>query len=173
MSVVSMTAARLVRSAAPSSPKLGPNLTAGPDADKKEDTLTQLLRYTPTEVVGLYVAAISLLPELPDEGKTEISESDFTWRWFVFLAFTVATPFVVWAVYATQAKTAGVPFTLPLFEMIVGTIAFAAWAMALPVSPMYAWASWKGWMGAIIGILVVLFIGVAAKIGGKALPKSA
>jgi hypothetical protein len=171
MSVLSMTAARLVRSAAPTSPQLGPNLAAGPDAAKKEDTLTQLLRYTPTEVVGLYVAAVSLLPALPDEGKTTICDSDFTWRWIVFVAFLAATPFFVWAAYAAQAKAANAAFSLPLFEMIVGTIAFAAWAIALPQSPFYTWCSWKGWMGAIVGILVVLVIGIVAKLSGKALSR--
>jgi hypothetical protein len=55
--------------------------------------------------------------------------------------------------------------------MIVGTIAFAAWAIALPQSPFYTWCSWKGWMGAIVGILVVLVIGIVAKLSGKALSR--
>jgi peptidoglycan/LPS O-acetylase OafA/YrhL len=170
MSVISMTAARLARSAAPSAPQIGPALATGPEAGKKEDTLTQLLRYTPTEVVGLYVGAVSLLPELPDEGKS-LADSDFTWRWVVFLVFFVATPFVVWGAAAAQARAAKTQFQLPLFEMIVGAIAFAAWAVALPNSPMYGWDSWHGWAGAIIGIVVLLLIGVIAKISGKALSR--
>jgi uncharacterized membrane protein len=174
MSVLSMTAAQLVREV-PSvgAPQVGPNLAAGPpEAERKEDTLTQLLRYTPTEVVGLYIAVVSVLPALPDEGVTEVCESSFTWRWVLFALFAVATPFAVVAASKVQAVRAKTTFAWPVFEMVVATLAFAAWAVALPASPFFDFCSWEGWMGAVVGIVVVLGIGIAAKLAGKALPRS-
>ena len=170
MSLVGMTAARMVRSAEPA-PRVGPSLASGP-SDKSEDFLTQLLRYTPTEWVGIYLAAIALLPTLPDEGVS-LSDSSFTWRWIVFGIFTGLTPFAVWSVAAVQARAAGVKATVPWFEMIVGTFAFAAWAIALPLSPFYDFADWSGWMGALIAIIVLAVIGLVAKLTGKALPRAA
>jgi len=174
MSVLSMTAARLVREAPGAGPpQVGPNLTAGPaEAEKKEDVLTQLLRYSPTEVVGLYIAVVSVFPALPDEGVTEVCESTFTWRWIVFAVFTLATPLSVLAAAKFQADKAKTKFSWPVFEMVVATIAFAAWAIALPLSPFFDFCDWSGWMGAVIGIIVVLGVGIAAKLAGKALPKS-
>jgi hypothetical protein len=172
MSVIGMTAARAVRSAAPT-PRVGPSLAAGPPDAPKEDVLTQLLRYTPTEVVGVYVGVIALLPTLPDEGKTEISESDFTWRWLVFILFFLFTPLTILAANAVRSRAAGSRAETPWFEMIMGPIAFAAWALALPLSPMFSFSTWSGWMGVVIATIVLFLIGIIAKLAGKALPKAA
>jgi hypothetical protein len=169
MSLVGMTAARMVRSAEPA-PRVGPSLASGP-SEKTEDFLTQLLRYTPTEWVGIYLAAVALLP-LPDEGIA-LCESSFTWRWVLFGIFTGLAPFAVWAVAAVQARAAGIKATVPWFEMIVGTIAFAAWAIALPLSPFYDFCDWNGWMGALVAVIVLAVIGLVAKLTGKALPRPA
>jgi hypothetical protein len=170
MSIVGMTAARMVRSAEPA-PRVGPSLASGP-SEKSEDVLTQLLRYTPTEWVGVYLAAIALLPALPDEGKS-LCDSSFTWRWVVFGIFAALTPLAVWSVAAVQARSAQVKASVPWFEMIVGTVAFGAWAVALPLSPFFDICDWSGWMGALIGVIVLAVIGLVAKLTGKALPRAA
>jgi hypothetical protein len=172
MSLVGMTAARMVRSSAPGAPRVGPSLAAGPAQAKTEDVLTQLIRYTPIEWVGIYVGVISVLPALPDEGET-VCDSGFGWRWAIFLIFTGLTPFAVWAVAAAQARAARAGASVPWFEMIVGTIAFAACAIALPLSPLDTLCDWQGWMGTVIGAIVLVVIGLVAKITGKALPRQA
>jgi hypothetical protein len=171
MSVIGMTAARAVRSAAPT-PRVGPSLAAGPPDAPKEDVLTQLLRYTPTEVVAVYVGVVALLPTLPDEGKAEIHESDFTWRWLAFFVFFALTPLTILAANAVRRAQGGSK-DRPWFEMIVGPIAFAAWALALPLSPVFSFSDWSGWMGVVIATIVLFVIGIIAKLTGKALPKAA
>jgi hypothetical protein len=48
---------------------------------------------------------------------------------------TAANPLVV-VLLVMAKKEGGVKFTLPVFEMIVASIAFAAWAFALPDTPL-------------------------------------
>jgi bacteriorhodopsin len=97
----------------------------------------------------LYVAVLAALHQ---PGTIRQAE------WNTFLAFFVATPIVVWLLYAAKVKGAQKPLPVafsqwPLWEMFAGTVAYFAWAFALPNTPLsvYSWYS-----SAVAGIIVLL-----------------
>jgi uncharacterized membrane protein len=91
--------------------------------------LNQVTQWIPTETITVYVALLALLAPLAG------SSPSFTSRWVLFSIITAANPPVV--ILLTMAKTRrGDPFKFPVFEMIVASIAFAAWAFALPDTPL-------------------------------------
>ena len=78
--------------------------------------------------------------------------------WIAFWSFLVATPIVVWLVYAAKVKAAGKALPLefaawPVWEMFAGTVAYCAWAFALPNAPFseYPWYS-----SALSGVAVLV-----------------
>ena len=93
-----------------------------------ENALGVLFSYIPTEVIALYVAVISAI-------KVNSSYAG----WVTFFIFLIFTPLVVWLVYAAKVKkaTGVIPLTIssiPVWEMTASTLAFIAWAFALPDS---------------------------------------
>lgn len=104
-----------------------------------DTTFNVLFGYIPTEVLTLYVAVLAAVQE---PGK--VTPVD----WTAFWSFLVATPLVVWLVFGAKLKTANKPLPLsysswPIWEMFAATVAYAAWAFALPHSPFtdYTWYS--------------------------------
>jgi hypothetical protein len=172
-----MSAARLARDRKAASlpeQQFGPSLATEEvpgTTGRQEDFVTQLIRYTPTEVVGLYVAALAVLPAIPSaEGRgSQLWDYDFRWRWGVFVFFVFGSALAVFAVHSANARAAHQEFTLPLFEMIVAPVAFAAWALALPLAPLFSWHRWHAWVGALLGVLTLFLIGTIAKATGRAL----
>jgi hypothetical protein len=68
-------------------------------------------------------------------------------QWIAFWCFFVATPLVVWVVFASKLKDAGKPMpssygTWPVWEMTAALLAFCAWAFALPNTPFREFAAW-------------------------------
>ncbi len=119
-----------------------------PAATPVDTTMNVLTGYIPAEILTGYVA---VLAALSDSIKVE---------WVAFWIFLVATPVVLWIVYATKAKGAGKGLPLsysswPLWEMAASTIAFFAWAFALPNNPFYI-AYHTTWYSSSIAALVVL-----------------
>jgi hypothetical protein len=95
--------------------------------------LQTLTTYIPTEVLTLYVSAVAAL------GPVIIKGHDMG-RWIPFFVFLAATPMIVWIAFATKIKAAGKQIPLhpkrwPIWEMTAATIAYTAWAFALPDSP--------------------------------------
>lgn len=89
-----------------------------------------LFGYIPTEVLTLYVAVIAAFPKASDAN-----------RLMLFYIFLAGTPIAFWLVYAAKLKSAKKQLPLPLsswpvWEMFAATVAFAAWAFALPDSPL-------------------------------------
>jgi hypothetical protein len=126
------------------------------DTNPVNTALQTVVMYLPTEVLTLYVAVLA---------ATEPSS-----RWTSFLAFLVSTPLIVWMVFAAKVKSENrplpiLPTTWPVWEMLAGTIAFVAWAFALPTTPFstLAWYS-PGLAGVavtiastLLGLLAPLF----------------
>lgn len=108
-----------------------------------------LFGYIPTEILTLYVAVVAAV-----NPKGSATSSAIPAAWPVFWAFLVSTPVVVWVVYAAKVRSGGKPlsFHLPGWEMVAATIAFAAWAFALPKSPF----SDFGWQSAAAPIVVLV-----------------
>jgi hypothetical protein len=113
---------------------------AGGDAENGVNTaLHVLFGYIPTEVLTLYVAVLAAIQK-----AGRVTRAD----WSTFWVFLVATPFIVWIVYAAKLKNAQKPMPWkfkgwPVWEMCAATIAYSAWAFALPNSPFtdYGWYS--------------------------------
>jgi hypothetical protein len=110
-----------------------------------------LSRYIPGEILTLYVAVLATL-KAPVAG-------DNTAHWVAFWVFLAATPIIQWMVYAAKVKDKGKPLPVrpkawPKWEMIAATIAYVAWAFALPQTPftVYAWYS-----AALSGVAAPLF----------------
>jgi len=97
--------------------------------DSVTNLISQITRWIPTETVSVYVVLLALLA--PVNG----SSPSFTSRWVLFAVMTAANPVVV--ILLTMARTdKGDVFKLPVFEMIIASVAFAAWAFALPDTPL-------------------------------------
>lgn len=108
-----------------------------------------LFGYIPTEVLTLYVAVLAAI-EKTNKVKPAI--------WITFWCFLIFTPIAVWLVYGAKLKAAQKPLpirygTWPIWEMFAATVAYCAWAFALPNSPFleYPWYS-----SALSGVVVLV-----------------
>ena len=114
--------------------------------------LKTVTTYIPTEIITLYVALVGALQ--PGAAGTP---SYFTSRWIAFGIFLVLTPLAIWAAFASKLASDNkkLPIGLrywPTWEMVAGTIAYAAWAIGLPDSPFGQFP----WYSAAIGGFAVL-----------------
>jgi hypothetical protein len=112
-----------------------------------------LFAYIPTEVLTLYVALVAALHE---------SNQNSHAQWVALWAFLIATPLVMWLAYAAKIKAAGCrlpfhPSQWPVWEMLASTMAYFAWAFALPNSPF----SENLWYTSAMGTFVVLVTSAA------------
>jgi len=117
--------------------------------DKVTQALEIVMAYIPTEVLTLYVATIAAIQQ-----KTGTSSEA---AWGAFTAFLVATPAVVWLIYAAkfkarQKKLPWKPSDWPKWEMSSAIIAYCVWAYALPNTP-FAEFSW--YSSSVAGIMVM------------------
>jgi hypothetical protein len=114
-----------------------------------------LFGYIPTEVVTLYVAFLAGI-----NTTDAVTPGDRRTFW----GFLCVTPLVVWLVYAAKIKAERKPLPVkfsawPLWEMFAGTMAYAAWAIAMPNTPFQG----KPWHSP--GLAAVLVLGVSAALG--------
>ena len=116
-----------------------------------ETALNVLFGYIPTEIITLYVA---VLAAIGTEGAVTRAE------WISFFVFLAATPLVVWLVYGAKLKNANLPLPTPfgawpVWEMFAATVAYTAWAFALPQSPFQEFE--KSWYSpALAGVVVLI-----------------
>lgn len=113
-----------------------------------ETALNVLFGYIPTEIITLYVAVLAAVGVEGSVTRTE---------WLSFWLFLLFTPVVVWLVYGAKLKNADLPLPLhfgawPVWEMFAASVAFGAWAFALPQSPFAEF----GWYSAALSGVVVL-----------------
>ena len=99
-------------------------------------TLNALVKYIPTEVVTLYVAAASASPALK-VALPVISAQVIYW------GFGVVTPLLLLLLYASKRATDGLPALpkirqWPWWKMAAATVAFLVWALAVPGNPYVA-----------------------------------
>ena len=91
--------------------------------------ISQITRWVPTETITVYVVLLALLAPLAGHSPS------FASRWVLFSIITAANPLVV--ILLTMAKTkGGDAFKFPVFEMVIASVAFAAWAFSLPDTPL-------------------------------------
>ena len=126
-----------------------------------------LTTYIPTETLTLYVAVLAAL-----QPSTKSAVPSPTWG--VFWWFLIATPLVIWLVYITKAKTAGkpipwAPLKWPLWEMGAGTIAYVAWAFALPTTPFALLAWYSTGLAGVIVLITSTILGLLAPLFARPL----
>jgi hypothetical protein len=127
MSIASMVDTKLALQQGVDKTKPSP---AGP-VGVPTDIANQITRWIPTETISIYVAFLALLAPVARHAPS------FDSRWLLFGIVAAANPVVV--LLLTMAKTSpGDSFAFPLFEMLVAPVAFAAWAFALPDTPLSA-----------------------------------
>ena len=104
-------------------------------AARTEKGAEQLTQFIPTEMITIFLAAVSAWQSLKPAGEAHW----FGAHWLVAV-FAILTPLMlVLAGFATfqeekraRALPADVRFILPRFEMIAATVAFSVWAFAVP-----------------------------------------
>jgi len=134
-----------------------------PLAPSAEDVITQLTRYIPTELVAVYTAVVGLLPKI--ESAPAVCEAHYGVRWIALALFAALTPMTVLILYLIKRRSSGSGGPLvPWFEMISAVVAFAAWAILLPLAPVYSWCSWQPQYGLIIGLIVLFLIGLIGRL---------
>ena len=182
MSIASMSSVAFVRrkdvnlttvaptGAAPNSLKEIELATAG--TTDSQNALTTALKvivtYIPTEVLTLYITVLATI-QLPNR-------TSYRPLWVAFFCFLAATPFTVWLVYAAKVITAGkglplAPRTWPVWEMSAATIAYVAWALALPESPFKYNFDWYN--PALAGVIVMItttILGLVAPLFQRPIP---
>lgn len=142
-----------IAQAAATSPGDKPRTTSGPESrgtsTQIDTALHVLFGYIPTEVLTLYVAVLAAV-----QRPNKVTSAD----WIAFWTFLLATPIVVWLVYGAKVKAANKALPLsfgawPVWEMLAATVAYCAWAFALPNTPFSAY-SW--YSSALSGVAVLV-----------------
>ena len=131
------------------------------------NVLNQLMVFIPTEVITIWVAFIAIYnyPKAP-AGK-KLHEADFSDLWMLTVGFAALAAILTLGLTWRKAKDTNVKFALPIFEMLAAAVAFTAWAIALPKTPL-ASASWYDQdAGAFILLVATIAITTVGYILGK------
>lgn len=125
------------------------------------DTLAVIAMYIPTEVLTVYVAALAAVQNPAPENPSSYAV------WITFGIFGVATPIIIWLVYAAKIKSAGKPLPVafaqwPLWEMSAGTLAFIAWSISLPSAPFLEYLGIPGTLATVILLITTTLLGLLA-----------
>ncbi len=121
-----------------------------PTATPIDTAYNVLFGYIPTEILTMYVAVLAAVGQ-----AKEVTPS----AWIAFGCFLAATPIVVWLTYGAKLMAAkkAVPIAYgkwPVWEMFAATLAYCAWAFALPNSPFSEFTSW--YSSALAGVAVLV-----------------
>lgn len=129
----------------------------------------QLVRWIPTESITLYVAFIGLLePVAAPEGTEPCKvQGAFDGRAIAMVIFTLLTVLIVVLVHIAKVRRTREPFRWPVWEMTAATLAFVAWAVALPDTPLQAWCGYKVEIGAFVVLFATVFIALLADALGR------
>ena len=106
------------------------------------NVVNQLVAYIPVEIITVWVALIAVLnnPKPPPGGK--VSDADWSTHWIAAIICAVIASLLAYGLaYRKTKDTPGVEFKPPWFQMIAAPVAFMAWVISLPESPLQS-ASW-------------------------------
>jgi hypothetical protein len=129
-----------------------------------------LFGYIPTEVLTLYVAIVAAIhPSMKPsgDGKVQGVAPITCVDWATLYIFLAATPIIFWIVYATKLKAAGkqlpIAFsTWPIWEMFAATVAYSAWAFALPGTPFRAFTWYSAGLAGVAVLVASTVLGLLA-----------
>lgn len=126
------------------------------------DVVAQLVRYLPTELVAAYTTVVGVLP-LP--GGDPVCGGEFTARWIALGVFLALTPITLQILYVVRRRAAAnVGPAVPWFEHGAALVAFVAWSLALPLTPISSWCDWQPQYGAAIAATALLLLSLAAQL---------
>jgi hypothetical protein len=139
---------------------------AGPQpATTAINSLEQVTRYIPTEVVTFYVALI---------GAMHQAHASRCAQWIAFGITLALIPVGIWCILAAKLRAKGNPLPLspkrwPWWKIIAALVAFTVWAYALPAGPFAGYSCYNaaygsvallgttallGWLGAVFDPIV-------------------
>lgn len=126
------------------------------------DVIAQLVRYLPTELVAAYTTVVGIL-SLP--GGDPACNGEFTARWIAVAVFLVLTPITLQTLYVVKRRVAGnTGPAVPWFEHGAALVAFLAWSLALPLTPVTTWCDWQPQYGVALAATALLLLGLAAQL---------
>jgi hypothetical protein len=135
---------------------------ASTQASATGDVIAQLVRYLPTELVAAYTTVVGVLP-LP--GGDPIYNGQFTARWIALAVFVVLTPITLQTLYIVKRRASGhTGPAVPWFDHGAALVAFLAWALALPLTPVTSWRDWQPQYGVAVAATALLLLGLAAQL---------
>jgi hypothetical protein len=145
-----MSVYRLAGEAAAKAPAAGAAAAATVDKDRVGNALTNLVRYIPTEVTTLYVAAVSATASLHSVWE-KITPPTLYW------SFVVLTPVIFLLAFSNRLSVAKKPLPglagWPWWRLFASTVAFGVWALAVPNNPIV-----RGEAGAVVAGLAALLV---------------
>ena len=139
------------------------NIDLGKVAPSGTGPLSMIANYIPTEVLSVYVAALSLIAQANISGSGNNSPDQLqTIKLVTFLVGLSLTPIVVWCAFAVKVRVAGgemplSPVSWPWWSIFAATLSFAIWAIALPSSGIAD--HYLGSYGNLVAGILVLVVG--------------
>lgn len=129
-------------------------------AKATSNTVEQLTRYVPTEVVTVYVALIGAMQE---------AQAGMNAKWVAFWIILLTTPIVAWLLLAAKLRANGMdlpikPSEWPWWKAIAASIAFTAWAFALPQGPFSSLPWYSGSYGSVAIVATTALLGLVGSI---------
>jgi cation transport ATPase len=128
------------------------------DPDKiAESKVDILVSYLPTELITAYLTiGAAIIAAVTTEDDLE------GLRWLMFWFFVVATPIAVWVAWSGKGRSRAKKKErkVPLLEMLGATVAFIAWAPAIPGSPFRIWEPFKDVYFVIIPVVAAFILGL-------------
>jgi len=158
MSLRAMAVRRAAEEGSPSQQQV--ELKVGTEEQKLTSQLTDLI---PAEALAAYVAAMAAA-----------LHSSYHVRMLLFWLVLVLTPLWIVCIYWLAAKNEADAAKVPLLEVLVGTVAFVAWALTVPNTPFQEHLlliSSKGLSvqsGLLITIAVSIVLGFLTTVGAPA-----
>jgi hypothetical protein len=145
--------------------RTGVRRRAQPTTTPAADTLKSITAAIPSEVLTVYIAIVAAL------ASTTVGSAG---SWIAFYGCLIAAPVVVWVLYAgqTRAKDGYLPKSpneWPRWEMFAATVAFAAWAFALPQSPFAAYSWYSAPIAGVVVLVAVTVLGLLAPVIGQSI----
>jgi len=129
-----------------------PRTPGGPEPPKDpvSNAISVLTKYIPTEVITLYVAAVSAAPALRAfTGYIDMVR--------IYWVYAVLTPVTLLLIYLGKLKRANQPLPpsqfWPWWRMLAATVAFLVWALAIPGNPYV-----RGDIGGVLAAFGALFV---------------
>jgi hypothetical protein len=129
-----------------------------------QNALSALVEYIPAEIIVLYLATLSALPVIKEAIWDKIDALG------LYLGFALLTPVLFFLIYVGKRRAAGFSWKTewkkyPWWLTVAATLAFLAWALAVPESPFLDSESGRALSG-LVALIASVFLGVLGRVFG-------